>query len=224
METSIHVEPASREDMPQCVRIMNAAFAFVPVIRLVHGDETPDNVARIGEAHWQAQDYHNTRFPSAPVCVKCVQTTTTPGGGGATETKIVGYGEWYIYDRARTREELHTPNYIESFAWVPRDEDRAACVAFGAPGNAVRRRTMGTAPYGQVRFLCVDPAHQKQGVGSAIMRWGMDRCGELGVPAYLESSDQGAAMYERLGFVRMETLEGEVPAHYAPMVWTPRAP
>ncbi len=220
MDISIRVEPAREEDMPRCVQIMNAEFAFLEALEQFHGPDTPENRIYIGKAHFEMQRDHMSRFPSVPVCVKCVQTTTADGGH-ANEEKIVGYGEWYVYDRPRTDEELAKPSYYDSFAWVPDADDRVRCRAFGAAGRAMRARVLGGTPHGQVRFLCVDAAHQRRGIGSAIVRWGMERCAEIGVAAYLESSAQGAALYEKLGFTKLVMPDGTTSPHYTPMIWNP---
>lgn len=231
METSLRVEPTREEDMPRCVQLINAAFDFVPIVLVVHGEDTPENHIRAGKAHFEMQRDHMSRFPSSPVCIKCVQTTSpappTPndGSGSGTEApagdKIVGYAQWYIFDRAQSEAELDTPSYYESFAWVPDAADRQTCQAFLAGSRALRRRLLGGAAYGQVRFLAVEAAHQQKGVSSRIVRWGMDRCAALGIPAYLESSIPGVRMYERMGFAKLAVPEGEAAAHYVPMIWYP---
>jgi hypothetical protein len=49
-------------------------------------------------------------------------------------------------------------------------------------------------------------------------------CRELGIPAYLEASEEGAPVYEKLGFERVDVVEcshdGELFA-YPIMVWWP---
>jgi GNAT superfamily N-acetyltransferase len=57
-------------------------------------------------------------------------------------------------------------------------------------------------PHWYLPLLGVDPAHQNQGVGSALLRHVTDRCDRDGVLAYLESSNpRNIPLYERHGFV-----------------------
>lgn len=217
----LRVEPATAEDMPRCMAIVNQAFGFSNLVVKCHGEDTPENRVRVGKVHYKSQEDHMQRFPSVPVCVKCTLVTTSPSSGAVTAEEIVGYGEWYVADRERTDEELGRLTYIESFGWVAAEDDRAELVSFGVPGRALRKRVLGRRAFGQLRFLAVEETHRRKGAGSAVVRWGMDRCAELGVPAYLESSTYGAGMYERLGFEKLPIEEGEGASLYASMMWHP---
>jgi GNAT superfamily N-acetyltransferase len=68
-------------------------------------------------------------------------------------------------------------------------------------------------PHYYFAYIGVAPAAQGQGLGSRLMRPALDRCDELGVPAYLEaSSERNAALYERLGFkLKREVRFGSSP-------------
>ena len=224
MKPSQRVEPAADEDMPRCMEIFNQAFRFVPIHEISHGTDTPANRLITAALHLRGQREHRTRFPLAPpVCVKCVQPDPSTGAD-----KIVGYAEWFIYDRARSDAELAREDaepFMMGFSWMQETdpEGRARCLAFVRPGNDARRRRMGGRPYGQLKFMCVDGAHRRQGVGSAVVRWGMDRCAELGVPAYLEASVEGMELYRRMGFEDMgpATDENGEPYAYPAMIWWP---
>ena len=55
-------------------------------------------------------------------------------------------------------------------------------------------------------LLCVHKDYQRQGVGTRLVQWGLDKASELGLPAHLEASPSGALLYPKLGFHRIETL------------------
>lgn len=58
-----------------------------------------------------------------------------------------------------------------------------------------------------LQILGTDPAAQGQGVGSALIRVGIERAQSLGVPCYLESSNpKNVPFYERHGFVVLEEI------------------
>lgn len=215
MAFTLRVEPATEDDMPRCMEIFNHAFEFVPIHETSHGRDTPANRIRSGKLHLRGQEEHMAKFPSAPVCIKCVQTDSE----SRTE-KIVGYAEWYIFDRNRTADECADEGFMLTFSWVEDVEERDRCLAFVKPGNEARRRLMGTQAFGQLKYMCVDSAHKRQGIGSSVVRWGMDRCEKLGIPAYLEASSEGMAMYQKLGFKAIVSTDEDSNVFPA-MIWWP---
>lgn len=73
-----------------------------------------------------------------------------------------------------------------------------------------------------LKMLAVDPKWQRNGIGQMLVRWGLEKAQEDGVSAGLESSETGAPMYLKLGFVEVERflmLEGRVT--FPIMVWRP---
>ena len=61
-------------------------------------------------------------------------------------------------------------------------------------------------PHWYLYTLAVRPGHQGEGLGTTLLRHGMERAGET--PIYLEASTpDSAALYKRLGFVPL----GEIP-------------
>ena len=65
--------------------------------------------------------------------------------------------------------------------------------------------------------LGVDPARQGEGIGGALIRFGLERASAAGMDAFLETSVPGnVAYYERFGFRVVE--EGE-PVPGAPHIW-----
>jgi predicted N-acetyltransferase YhbS len=55
-------------------------------------------------------------------------------------------------------------------------------------------------------LLCVHREAQRQGVGAALVQWGLDRAIEEKLPAYLEASTAGFPLYTKLGFSKMDTM------------------
>jgi ribosomal protein S18 acetylase RimI-like enzyme len=65
-------------------------------------------------------------------------------------------------------------------------------------------------------FIGVDPTSQGRGLGSALLRRGLERCDADHLPAYLEaSSPRNRALYERHGFA----VTGEIRAGDSPPLW-----
>ena len=71
-------------------------------------------------------------------------------------------------------------------------------------------------PYWYLGLLAVEPAAQGRGVGSALVRTGLERADRDGVPTFLETGTQpNVAFYERLGFgVTDEILLPGGPTHW----------
>ena len=55
-------------------------------------------------------------------------------------------------------------------------------------------------------ILAVDPAYQKQGIGSALVEWGVKKADRMGVEAVVESSVFEEGLYERYDFVYVKDI------------------
>jgi len=72
----------------------------------------------------------------------------------------------------------------------------------------VERQHPEGPPHWYLGVLGTGPAHQGQGVGSALMAPVLERCDREGVPAFLESSkESNIAFYARFGFVVTGTTQ-----------------
>jgi ribosomal protein S18 acetylase RimI-like enzyme len=91
--------------------------------------------------------------------------------------------------------------------WVAVDDGGQVLgsVTFSPPGSPYRE--IGQEGEGEFRMLAVDPAAQGSGIGTALVRWCMDRSRELGLPRLVLCTQVENAtaigMYERLGFARL---------------------
>ena len=54
--------------------------------------------------------------------------------------------------------------------------------------------------------LCTDPAYFRRGVGTDLIKWGLEIADKEDLPSYLEASKFGHALYSRLGFEDLEVL------------------
>jgi GNAT superfamily N-acetyltransferase len=55
--------------------------------------------------------------------------------------------------------------------------------------------------------LHVDPAYQRRGIASALLKWGLEESDRLGLPIYLEATEEGMPVYERYGFETVKAVE-----------------
>lgn len=49
----------------------------------------------------------------------------------------------------------------------------------------------------------VHPDHRRRGAASLLVEWGTKKADEMGVEAFIESTDDGKPLYERYGFANM---------------------
>ena len=109
--------------------------------------------------------------------------------------------------------------------WVPPGPPRPtrwASLRMGALGVYALRGRAGRAgrsfarverrhphePHWYLMALGTDPAHQRQGIGSQLLRPVLARCDREGVPAWLESSKQrNVPYYEGHGFELVEEVQ-----------------
>jgi ribosomal protein S18 acetylase RimI-like enzyme len=98
-------------------------------------------------------------------------------------------------------------------------------VRFAWAAEGLHRRTV-PGPHWYLLLLGVDPARQRKGLGTALVRAGLARAAGAGLPCYLETLNAAdLRFYRRLGFT--VAAAGAVPRSGPPlwaMVWRPPAP
>ena len=63
-----------------------------------------------------------------------------------------------------------------------------------------------THPVIGLSFIATDPAHERRGAASLLLQWGLEQSQQNNIPAYLESTVDAGPLYERKGFVPVETI------------------
>jgi len=80
-------------------------------------------------------------------------------------------------------------------------------------------------PHWYLPLIGVDPSYHRRGMGTGLMRRGLERCNREGMPAYLEaSSNASRRLYERFGFQVLGTIQAAASPPLYPMVRQPRPP
>ncbi|KAM0457353.1 hypothetical protein ACHAO4_003151 [Trichoderma viride] len=209
------VENARDEDLPRCMEVVLEAFGPFPIIKIMGGSKTPENYEFTAGQHLTGFREHAAKYPSVWPAIKCVHTDPATG-----EEKIIGYAEWFVWDRVRSEEEYMQENHILRMEWIQDEEKREKCLEMIQPEVDMRRTVMKGRPFALLGWMCVDPAYRRRGVASACVRWGMERCAELGIPAYLEASEEGMKTYKSLGW-EVFSGDGVEELAYPPMIWWP---
>lgn len=213
-DTSIRVSPATEAELETLVKVQFAAFGAFEPEQLSAGADTPENRASMVERHAQ-----HMRDNSGLELAKAETTSDTK----VSETKIiVGYCMLYFPNKDAATQEDKTPTPLRPLStrppraeWLDHDAERLrkwqAMATFGS--EEIQTHVAGRS-CAYVRYMSVDPAHQRQGVGKALMSWACERFDSERVDAYLEASGAGEGLYSQFGFRRIgystTTIEGMV--------------
>ncbi|WP_067177920.1 GNAT family N-acetyltransferase [Microtetraspora niveoalba] len=185
------VRLADQADIEPAVRTLTRAFADYPWTRhTVAADDHLGRVARFQELFVARIGLPHGRVWVTPDC-EAVSVWTTPDD--------TGVGEVFA--------EL-APAFAElSGDRAPFSESAEAAMAPHRPAEPVW--FLGT--------VGVDPGHQGQGLGRAVIEPGLDAADEAGVAAFLETSTEAnVRLYRRLGFE--VTAEVDLPGN-GPRTW-----
>ncbi|CAI6341520.1 unnamed protein product [Periconia digitata] len=177
----LEIRPITEADLREFIDITAKAFAGTLVSLL-----NP----QLSEEGIQRQIAKNTKsMREEPDChlLKVVDTEL--------DDKIVACAKWRINEKERTEEQIQNmlpqPN---------RETDSAVSIELQEYLSRMRMKYMGTKPFVFLHLLVVHPEHQRRGAGAMLLQWGVDKADELKLPAFLESSDAGKALYTKFGF------------------------
>jgi ribosomal protein S18 acetylase RimI-like enzyme len=182
------VRLATPADIPDLAAVLARAFARDPFYLYLAGD-APERTQRMRDG-WAGI----LRFGSAHLS----HTYTTDDLAGVALWLPPGH---------------RGPGLLDSLRQMPALARLAGWRRLRMVGDAVaeleqhRHRHMGK-PHFYLSAIGVDPGHQGQGIGSALMLPVLDRCDREGVPAYLETAvARNVLLYERLGFDVVEEMD-----------------
>ncbi|KUL37319.1 puromycin N-acetyltransferase [Streptomyces sp. NRRL F-4489] len=168
------VRPATHDDLPRIVRTLGRAFADYPLTR--HTIAAEDHQARLERFHELFVARIGLDHGRVWVTEDCaaVAVWTTPETAAEEAFAEIG------------------PRLAE----ICGDRARAS-----AEAEAAMRPHRPAGPVWFLGSAGVDPAWQGRGLGAAVIRPGLRAAEQAGVPAFLETSDEGnVRFYERLGF------------------------
>lgn len=217
--SSFKLAPALESDIPEIMSLLIPCFAHIPFEPLLGNVDTAPGREAAGRRHRDAWRQH-ARSATVPCALKCTHTRPETG-----EEQIVGFCEWFVYASPTSADQHAEADALMSGAWLPATSEARRTVREALePVFALRRKWLRGRPCAILLYMCAAPAWRRQGVATMCVQWGVDRCKELGIPAYLEASEEGEPVYRRMGFVELEKakttvegLEGEFPV----MMWWP---
>lgn len=115
---------------------------------------------------------------------------------------------------------------LKSYYWDFFNLDRSQDPSKRAILTGLFAQTFGEDIFPEAWLLANVVTHkdyQRRGIGTRLVRWGLDQCEAERVPCGVESSFAGMRLYEKLGFRKFEDLRyGEKEKEtMAVMVWEP---
>lgn len=121
--------------------------------------------------------------------------------------EVMGASRWEIKYKAKTPEEILASDEAAKLerANAPQINgvNDANIEGFREGQAKAKKQHLNGRPHVYLGHLAVSPQHQRKGVGSFAILWGLDKSDELGLPIYLESSPDGVRAYEKAGFERV---------------------
>lgn len=194
----LRIEFVRDEDVSTSIDIIVRAFAAFPFEQALGNTDDEESRKAAQQRHLRAWNEHFEDTGIWPA-IRCVHADS-----GTGKETTVACAEWYIYPKPIPRNDLRGPSYLLSGVWLPDEQREKIQRTFRPPLDLRAQWTAGRA-HGLLIFMATDPAWRRRGAATMCVQWGIDKCKELGIPAYLEASKEGAPVYQRLGF---EVLEG----------------
>jgi len=133
--------------------------------------------------------------------------------------KVVGYAGWMApppqendteqkrWDGAVQSQTEHQPFAIED-EYCPEGMDMDAFKHGNEVIEKAKKEILGKEEHRvwYLASLAVDPDFKGKGIASKLVKWGISKAEEVGLPAYLESSPAAVGLYRRLGFKELRKL------------------
>ncbi|KAK5674246.1 hypothetical protein LTS10_012984 [Elasticomyces elasticus] len=204
MSNNLTIEAAREDDIEDILDILLASFGQMPIEKAIGNVDTLEGRNAARERHLKAwRDY--AKESDIPCAIKCVHTDPATG-----KRKILGFTEWFIYGEIQSSEHHERANALISADWVPEEGgQRERAQAFFRPAVEGRRRWLHGQKCALLVYMCVDPAWRRRGAATMCVQWGVDKCEELGIIAYLEATDEGQHVYMKCGFEEVEKVKWE---------------
>ncbi|PYH69377.1 GNAT family N-acetyltransferase [Aspergillus vadensis CBS 113365] len=188
--------PVTEADLSSMVDLWYDTFGD-PINRRLYPD-TP------GARSW-LEDYHRASLQSPDQHYLKVVTEST----GST-SPLVAFVKW----------DLNTTSPGHHFPPRHVDFDQVFCDTFFGGLDQARQTMMGSRPHYYLDALITHPDYRRQGAASMLIQWGCDRADQDGIPIWVDSSQEGARIYQRFGF-RDVSVSGVTPTGAMSMLRDP---
>ncbi|KAK2594702.1 hypothetical protein QQS21_007612 [Conoideocrella luteorostrata] len=186
----LKVTPATAGDARRAVAIEMVAYGPNPSSAALFPGPTPP------EGDESRVQMLIQQLGEDPACrwAKVVDTDLEAEG----QDGMIAFSMWYMWEKPRETLPPTRP-------WGPGTNPEACELFFGGMRREWIQR-MARKPHVYLKLLHTDPKHQRRGAGSMLLKWGTSEADRLGLPCYLESSDEGRILYERHGWQEVGRL------------------
>ncbi|PLB44438.1 hypothetical protein P170DRAFT_468121 [Aspergillus steynii IBT 23096] len=193
LSISLHPVPPTPTAALTLVTLHNEAFAHDPFLELMYGPLSEEVDSFAADIQAIMRDDPTARFTQAVVAA------------GSEKETVVGWSWWNVY-----------PDRTSYLAAKAKDEERARqppktalCPAAYVDWKVEvgRRRERWIERHGEgeggvaiLQVLVVAPSYQNRGIGTQLLRHGLQEAKALKIPAWLEASEEGYGVYTKCGF------------------------
>jgi GNAT superfamily N-acetyltransferase len=190
MSPLVRLRPALAEDSVAMVAVLNNAFQDSPFHNRCFPPSDPGSQQELVNYVQK-----NLADPTSHIVVADVISTGTASG----EPSIAGWARW-VRRPLPAPDAKPAPPLVFTEEVYPAGGDPAfAARFFQANYDAMTRATKGQ-PVWSLSMMVVSKVHQRRGVASELMRFGVDKADREGWAAYVNASPEGKDLYERFGF------------------------
>ncbi|KAB8235719.1 GNAT family N-acetyltransferase [Aspergillus alliaceus] len=165
--------------------IHNNAFPDDNFLKLIYGPPEENIVGLAKELEQTIRDNPNARF------LKAVDNESG---------SIVGWSWWSIYRDAETHIKATEDALKKSTTPPPGSRCPQAYVDYRRMVVQKREKWIGGKAVAILQVLVVLPEYQGRGIGTKLLMTGVQEAKDLRLPAWLEASPAGYAVYKNCGF------------------------
>ncbi|KAI8630612.1 putative GNAT family acetyltransferase [Xylariaceae sp. FL1651] len=183
--------PEVRKGLQESIRLKALADIEDPKISVLVVRDLPSNPAATARVENGSSNRSGVKEITS-------EAETEEDRGG----KVVAFAKW-SHPTARDDGYEETP-----WIWPP-GTDLEILDGWARVAEEAQEQAVGDKPCYRLTFMGTDPAYERRGAASMMVRWGLDQCRKKGVLAYIESTLDAAAFYEKLGFTAFSNLSLE---------------
>ncbi|KAM5352055.1 hypothetical protein ACJ41O_004778 [Fusarium nematophilum] len=192
---SIIIRRATKQDVPAMLDVFFSAFSSSALNQRCFPRSDPTV-----QTFWSSWIDKNIGADDDEATHMLVAEESSSGSGSGSD--ILGWARW-------VRKPVPSPPVTLSPAMYPPAGDPDLAARFFQANVDATADIVGGEAHWFLSIIVTAPEAQRRGVGSALMRFGVEKADDEGWMAYVNSSAEGRALYERFGFAVVGTSEFE---------------